>query len=297
MPDPKNVRLYAILARDSSRAVLFRRGPSKQVLLVNWDTATDTIEEGQWFKGRIYERRCDLSPCGEFLLYFAASQRRPHYSWTAISRPPYFTALALWPKGDAWGGGGHFASRDHILLNHWGNQMQPAEDFSVPNWLRVEPFGDRSGRGEDNPIWAERLSRDGWVRVSEGKTTERAGADVWIDFDPPVIWEKPHPNWPERYALRMKILGLKEKGGPWYVCDHDVADATSGEVYAFARTDWADWSHSGDLVFTKHGAIHRVICGPSALADLHQPALVADLCDRTFTARKAPSDAARWPKR
>ena len=68
-----SVRLYAILARESHRAVVFRRGPSKQVLLVSWNTDTDAFTEGQWLKGRIYERRCDLSPDGELLLYFAAN--------------------------------------------------------------------------------------------------------------------------------------------------------------------------------------------------------------------------------
>src|SRR5262249_17885427 len=28
------------------------------------------------------------------------------YAWTAISRPPFLTALALWPKGDCWHGAG-----------------------------------------------------------------------------------------------------------------------------------------------------------------------------------------------
>jgi PAS domain-containing protein len=58
-------RLYAILARDKPVAAVFRRGPSKQVLLLTWNTATHEITPGQWFKGRIYERRCDLSPSGE----------------------------------------------------------------------------------------------------------------------------------------------------------------------------------------------------------------------------------------
>lgn len=71
---------------------------------------------GQWFKGRIYERRCDLSPSGEKLIYFAAKYRSPLYTWTAVSRPPFLTALLLWPKGDAWGGGGLFNNERTIGL-------------------------------------------------------------------------------------------------------------------------------------------------------------------------------------
>ena len=67
-----SVRLYVLLARRSSLGVIFRRGPSRQVLTLLWDTSTHVIRLGQWFKGRIYERRCDLSPSGEKLVYFAA---------------------------------------------------------------------------------------------------------------------------------------------------------------------------------------------------------------------------------
>jgi len=95
-----STRLYVIVARDAPLGVIFRRGPSKQVLLMKLNMEDDTFEIGQWLKARIYERRCDLSPDGEFLLYFAANWRKPYESWSAISRPPYLSALAMWPKGD-----------------------------------------------------------------------------------------------------------------------------------------------------------------------------------------------------
>src|SRR5436190_3673632 len=138
--------LYGLLARESSKAILFRRGPSKKVLLISWDTDSDTFEEGQWLNGRIYERRCDLSPNGELLVYFAA--KFPHSSWTAVCRPPYLTALAMWPKGDAWGGGGLFATNTKLQLNHPGSQMVVGDDFRLPKWLRVEQLAT-GGRGED----------------------------------------------------------------------------------------------------------------------------------------------------
>ena len=60
-------------------------------------------------------------------------------SWTAVSRPPYFTALALWPKNNTYGGGGIFESRTKILLDRqeW-EEIQVAEGFSIPNWLSIE---------------------------------------------------------------------------------------------------------------------------------------------------------------
>jgi hypothetical protein len=163
---PSQVRIYAILARRSPVAVIFRRGPSKNVLLIRWDTSRDTFEHGQWLKGRIYERRCDLSPDGDLLLYFAANYKQPYGSWTAISRPPYLTAVAMWPKGDAWGGGGHFISQHRIALNHLDSQLALAAGFELPKQLRVEQFAGRPGWQEDDPIWSFRLKRDGWKLMS-----------------------------------------------------------------------------------------------------------------------------------
>ena len=153
--------IYVLMARDAPRAVIFRRGPTRQVLLLSWNLETDAIELGQWLKGRIYERRCDLSPDGKLLIYFAAKYKLPLASWTAISKPPYFTALALWPKGDGWGGGGLFETRRRIALNHRPAEMYLADGFRMPKSYTVHPFGEHSGWGEDDPIWSTRLERDG----------------------------------------------------------------------------------------------------------------------------------------
>lgn len=86
--------------------------------LLRWNLESDSVEGGQWLKGRIYERRCDLSPDGSLLVYFAAKFRGPVYSWTAVSRPPWLTALSFFPKGDCWGGGGLFDGNRVLRLNH-----------------------------------------------------------------------------------------------------------------------------------------------------------------------------------
>jgi hypothetical protein len=49
-------RLYFIVARKAPVAVVFRRGPSRQVELLKWNLESDQIEAGQWLKGRIFER-------------------------------------------------------------------------------------------------------------------------------------------------------------------------------------------------------------------------------------------------
>src|SRR5215210_4376444 len=112
-------RLYFILARQAPTGVIYRRGKSNQVQLIKWNLENDTFEAGQWLRGRIYERRSDLSPDGALLVYFAAKHSAKTWqqsSWTAISRPPYLKALSFWFKGDCWSGGGLFESNSKLLL-------------------------------------------------------------------------------------------------------------------------------------------------------------------------------------
>ena len=286
------VRLYCILAREAPLAVVFRRGPSKRVLLTLWRTDTDQFYEGQWLKGRIYERRCDLSPDGKLLIYFAANYKEPYFSWTAVSKPPFLTALALWPKGDGWGGGGLFETDQQILLNHRAAEMQLAEGFSLPPNIHVKPFGERPGWGEDNPISDARLSRDGWQMMQEGEAIQHSLGDaVWVDFKPALIWTKQRG----RYELEMHIHGIHERDGPWYVVEHFVKDKNTGSTVELGRTEWADWCRSGDLLFSRGGQLFRLgFSDTGVLNDVSSATLLIDLSDRTFRELAPPSEATQW---
>jgi len=113
-------RIKMLHARKVNTTVIFRRGPSKWVQVLKWNTETDEIVEGQWFNGRIYTEKSDLSPYGNYMIYFAAKFKaeKNEYTWTAISKPPYLTAIALWKKEDTFDGGGLFESTRKISLNH-----------------------------------------------------------------------------------------------------------------------------------------------------------------------------------
>ena len=294
-PKP-SVRLYAILARKAPLAVVFRRGPTRQVLLVQWRTDTDEFYEGQWIKGRIYERRCDLSPSGKRLIYFAANYKTPYFSWTAISKPPYLAAVALWPKGDGWGGGGLFAKEKEILLNHRKNEMALADGFRLPQFVKVDPFGTRPGWGEDSPIIDERLTRDGWRLVQPGKTIKhKMSAPVWIEIEPPQIWSRPNPKKTRKYELRALTRGIHERDGAWYVTEHVVIGEKPKAKFSLGRTDWADWCQSGNLLFAKEGRIFRLgFDQKSELLPIVDAKMLIDLTDQKFEAKKAPEEARVW---
>lgn len=290
---PSKCRLFVLLARKAPRAVIFRRGPSAQVGLYLWHLDTDRVEAGQWLKGRIYERRCDLSPDGKHLVYFCAQWRKPMQTWTAISRPPWLTALALWPKGDAWGGGGLWDDDGSIAVSHAPSPITPAEGSVMPRKVKVRELG--LGRGEDAPIWSARLVRDGWRCTARGRSgaPDFDKSPVW-KLDPPNVWEKTCPTDRER-VLSMRVHGVAERGGgksegDWYVIDHEVRE--DEDTLALGRSEWADFAPSGDLLFAQGGVLYRL---PRRFGlDREKARVVADLRDDRFVARRSPKEARMW---
>jgi hypothetical protein len=300
-PEP-SCRLYVILARDGRSAVVFRRGPTQRVCLIRWRLDDDTLEVGQWFKGRIYERRSDLSPNGDLLVTFAARHIGSPATWTAVSRPPYLTALALWEGFGAWGGGGLFTGRKRLGLNHIRLRRVLHQGFTLPDGFVVEPVAHWAGRGEDFPIENARMVRDGWRLVAEGKASAytREGPAGWT-FTEPQVYERPQPRpghsrLPE-VTLRRELHAVGVVDGPNRQHDFVVTGAT-GELRRLRGCDWADWDGDGSLLIATGGALYR-LAGAAACEAAPEPLagarLVADLAGLRFEAKASPPAARRWP--
>lgn len=285
-----STRLYVLLAREAPVGVVFRRGPSKQVLLLKWYTDQDRFEEGQWLKGRIYERRSDLSPKGEKLIYFAANFKKPFYSWIAISRPPYLTALALWPVGDTWTGGGLFNREDEINFSEEGARAGLAKGYELPAWLKFQPPTE-ARTPADLAMGAPRLERDGWEMTQEGEDWWwKPESTFTVTADPPTIWSHPHPDQP--YTLHMILRGHGEPDGPWEIIEHEVVHLKTGDKHSLGRSDWADWDpFTGDLLYAQDGRLYRQ---PFREAGPLEAKALIDLRDRRFEGRKAPDWAKQW---
>ena len=238
-------RLAVYLARAATAAVILRRGPSPWAQLTTWDRTNDTFQHGQWFHGRIYERRCDLSPDGELFVYVAA-KHAPRTDdddigevWTAISRPPYVTALALWRNLGSWYGGGVFMSERHVLLD------LACERDAHP---KFQPQGLTFAlcHAESAP-WEQRMLRDGWQLVERGfdpRTHRRVGKRE--------IWQKPFGRSGINLYRRIDEINFARFGGPY------------GDTYRLEITDdlvplsdvtWADWDDGRRLVFARHGRL------------------------------------------
>ena len=238
-------RVHILLAREAPFGVVVRRGPSKQVCTLMWDRRTDQFQVGQWLKGRIYERRCDLSPDGKYMLYFAMNGKwksETKGSWSAISRAPYLKAVAIFPKGDCWHGGGLFTGKTSYWLNDGYGHTLLRDTGEVKRDITFQPpeqFG-----GECLGVYYPRLLRDGW------KLVERTNVAKWKATD---IFEKPlHQGWVLRKIAHAETGPPAGKGCYWD--EHELLHSASETRVPCPEWEWAEvdgkrlvWAQNGKL--------------------------------------------------
>ena len=213
-------RVQVLMARSAQTAVVIRRGPSRKTALIGWDRKRDKFAVGQWFNGRIDERRSDLSPDGQFLIYFAITGKwgtESKGAYTAISRAPYLKAETLLAKGDTWHGGGLFVSNCEYWLNDgYGHkvvrdQSRARRTKSYP-WHEFPPIGQTT-------LYEVRLQMDGWKRLNPG----------WVDRGGIVYFEKPVGL---RWMLRKRVTSSRER--------HELVHPGTGRTIALPEWTWAD---------------------------------------------------------
>lgn len=268
MPATFPPRLHVLLARDSPRAVVLRRGPSKTVCSIGWDRRSDTFTTGQWMRGRLYERRSDLSPDGKHLIYFAMNYSESGGlrtsetggSWTAISKAPYLKAITLLGKGDCWHGGGLFRDDRRYWLND-GHGHKPLLSSSHvtrdTTWHPPAYYG-----GECPHVYFNRLQRDGW--------TLRSDLTPNADDDAPTVFDKPAPaGWTLRKFCHAECGAPQGKGV--YYDRHALVRTESDDRETNTTLDLPDWEWADldgkRLVWTSGGRLHTARLKTPGLAN------------------------------
>jgi hypothetical protein len=179
-----HARLHILLARDAKTGIIIRRGPSKLVCTIGWDRTNDTFQLGQWMRGRIQERHCDLSPDGVHFLYSGSNYRKDSDvggTWTAISRAPYIKAIGLWANGASYGGG-LFTSNSSFwivksLVGYEEKQFPEGfEEVRCDRW-----FGGWGALTLE--LYSMRLERDGWFPV---RRTDFSKYSAEVVFERPL---------------------------------------------------------------------------------------------------------------
>ncbi|MBZ5606903.1 MAG: hypothetical protein LAP38_01485 [Acidobacteriia bacterium] len=240
-------RLHVLLASQAPVGVILRRGPSKSVCSILWNLKTDKFELGQWLRGRIYERRADISPDGRYLIYFAMNGKwasETKGSWTAISRAPWLKAIVLAAKGDCWLGGGLFTSNSSYWLNGGCSELIH-DSMEVRRDLSFKPVAYYGG--ECPSVYYPRLQRDGWIlrtKIENGK------------FNSCTVFEKVHPkkSWILRKFAHEEVGSPPGKGCYWD--EHELEHPKLERRLSLPKWEWAEFR--GDTVlWAEGGCIHR----------------------------------------
>jgi hypothetical protein len=123
---PSTAKSHVLLASQAPVAVIFYRKSRLTTYCLHLDYEKrrngyrDRLSKGSRFYGRIFPERCDLSPDGSLMVYFAMRGKRTKgksdpSTWTALCSPPWLKAHLFFPNGSTWGGGGIFL-RDRRLV-------------------------------------------------------------------------------------------------------------------------------------------------------------------------------------
>jgi hypothetical protein len=274
-------KLYCILAREAETGLIFRRGPSKQVCLISWNLKNNTFVSGQWFKGRIYERKCDLSPDGKKLAYHAAKHHGTVPSLIAVSTPPFLTAHVLWKAIGTWNGQTLFETNNILALWTYRSDisLEPALEMTVPRQLHVTP---RPWPGYFHKLADhDRLLRDGWI-VHSGNPLYRGGPET---RDPPVFYRKYMAD--ETQGAHLELSATSDGS-----CTYKLRDDFENEFELAAN--WADirgrhvFFSQGGKLFSRLVAKKRTLTGKGSAQEL------ADFSDMKFAPVEAPDWALKW---
>jgi hypothetical protein len=205
---------FVLLAREANVGVILRRGPTKRFGLTLWNTEHDRFEGGQWFHGRIYPNRCDLSPDGKLFIYFAGKFRTRDIAatWIAVSRPPYLTALALWPVGDTWGGQCVFFDNRSLLVT--GTDTHDPDHPPGPLRVLEGYYLDKADpRRHALPCWWS-----GWQIVPSGRLWRKASGDLNLEtggqYSPEIALFMRYRARTESQSRRLKRIGPTGIAGP-----------------------------------------------------------------------------------
>ncbi|MCC6861422.1 MAG: hypothetical protein IT158_22835 [Bryobacterales bacterium] len=266
-------RLHVLLASGAPVGVVFRRGPANAVCTVGWNRGTDEFQLGQWLRGRIYERRADLSPDGRHLIYFARGGRwrqETQGSWTAISRAPWLHAVTLYGKGDCWQGGGLFTSNEKYWLNgcHFAVRQGagPVED------REYRPEG--SFGGECPSVYYRRLLRDGWSMELEAGPGRVA---------PCTVFTKPLPHgWILRKFAYADIRHPEGAGVYWD--EHELEHAERRARLPVPSWEWAERDGAA-LIWAEKGVLYRAALEEAGLGTARA---LYDFNPMRFESRQAP---------
>ena len=259
-------RLKFAFSASGHRCVIFRRGPSKSVRMILWDLKKNEFSYGQWLNGPI--SHFDISPKADHVIYFVSyHKKRAPYLWVALSKPPYFSALSMWPISDAWGGACAFIDESSICIEK--GMYQADLKLNTRFHLKNYNFVDKTN------IWSWKMERDGWVAHNQLDRPKKHGVHQ-------VEWRKQSPKMGLTLCWQLR-RSAEPKHKYWLL-------ESRGEI-VLTDTDCADFHPDGRLAISQNG---RLLMKDITNKGLLTTVEIADFNDQWPENIIAPHSAKRW---
>jgi hypothetical protein len=239
-------RIHLLVARDAPTVVILQRKRAKLFHVVVVDARRHRVEEGSWFRGKLYVMRCDVSFDGQHMVYLALGSRGN--TWNGVCRLPWLTTLTEAENVGTWYGGGYFESARVLRTNGWGGAGCLAPKRSgAPFQLR--PYGSRFG-GEDLGVVCERLERDGFQRLGDNWGTNQELATPRYQ-----VARAGDDGWGRRCSRRSPMLKVRYAG----YLEHGYTFQFSLDEYPVLLADasWASWDCEGALWVARPGVVEQ----------------------------------------
>lgn len=232
-------RIHLLPAKEAPLAVILRRKPSKLFHVMTWNTETDAIEHGSWFRGRLYPLEADVSFDGQWMVYFALGANGMD-SWTGICRLPMLKTV--WDAKSIIDGGGYWRGRNELYLN--------CRTDDVGSLLQLGIRAEAWNLGYSG-IFELRLKRAGWRLL---------GPMLPVTLQPnstvSVIPSVSDRHWYCRPTARHPLLRMCYRGSMSGQKEFDFSLDGFPSVVS-ADTDWATWDSLGQLLLARAGTVER----------------------------------------
>lgn len=270
-------RLFGVPARDAPVVAVVRRGPSDWCQLGRWDVGEEpAFTPGSWLRATVYPQRCDLSPDGRWLSYFALGgpgRWSAGVTYVAVSRLPWATALAAWGTGGTWTRGAEFVADRSV----W--------EVGDPDEGDPSPLRERYGMAWVRPASYPVERRVGWVEAAGSPPYDPA--DPWETRRAPALtMTRDRPGSPGRLEVTgayaaFRSFDSRTYGAPDYRLDGVSLDGVQ----------WADWTADGRLlVATVDGRLQVRDDGATGW----ETGWETDLAALAPDPQPPPSDARHW---
>ena len=226
-------RLFGIPARDAPVVAVLRRGPTDWCQVGRWDVgAAPSYRPGSWLHGTLYPQRCDVSPDGRYLSYFALvpyADWAPGPTYLAVSRLPWLTALAAWGTGGTWTSGLRFV------------EPEAGIELDEPGAGTRGPLGTTYGLAYSRPASFAVERRGGWTETAD--TPPQGEHDPWDERRAErIVMARPSPRDGSLLTVRGGQAAFRGLPG-WF---EPPLYAIGDRVLVDAQ--WADWTVDGRLL-------------------------------------------------